>query len=83
MNEITDRPDWHEDVWDDDIVDEWRDEVMTRCEDELFDQILGDKKGLVPRLKRTRIISKECFDDVCARAPPPSCIIEKKKKNQG
>ncbi|GAB1320932.1 Manganese lipoxygenase [Madurella fahalii] len=60
MDSLTDKPNWHEKVFDDDIVDKWRQEALSQDEDDLYLQVLGGKA--IPMLERTRIISERAFD---------------------
>lgn len=67
---MTDKPDWHEKVFDDAIVAKWRKEAMEQPEDELYARILDvpprdlHKTGL-PK-PRARILSDKAFDNCIA-----------------
>ncbi|KAL2260094.1 hypothetical protein VTK26DRAFT_6015 [Humicola hyalothermophila] len=60
MDRLTDKPNWHEKVFDEEIVSKWRQEALTQDEEALHREILGGKD--LPMFKRTRIISEEAFD---------------------
>ena len=63
MDCLTDKPNWHESVFDDDIVAEWRAEVLTQPEDAIYHEITmkGDD---IPMPRRTRIVTRTAFDYV-------------------
>jgi cell pole-organizing protein PopZ len=67
---VTDKPNWHEKVFDDAIVAKWRKEAMEQPEDELYARIVGvppgdfHKAGL-PK-PRARILSDKAFDNCIA-----------------
>ncbi len=69
MDRLTDKPNWHEKVFDDAIVAKWRTEALTQSEEAVYNEILAGKN--VPMPKRTRIISAEAFDYV--RELPLTC----------
>lgn len=63
---MTDKPDWHEKVFDDTIVAKWRKEAMEQPEDELYARILnrprhGLSENELPK-PRARILSDKAFD---------------------
>ena len=62
MDRLTDKPNWHETVFDDAIVAEWRAEVLTQPEDAIFHEIVTEK--WIPMPKRTRIVTRTAFDQV-------------------
>ncbi|KAK0704572.1 hypothetical protein B0H67DRAFT_498283 [Lasiosphaeris hirsuta] len=64
MDRLTDKPNWHEKVFDDQIVARWRDEALTQPEDGIYAQIIeGRQSGKeLPMPTRTRIISPHAFD---------------------
>lgn len=62
MNNLTDKKNWHEKVFDDGIVAKWRREALEQDEDGLYDQIVDEKD--IPMPERTRIISEKAFDYV-------------------
>ncbi len=62
MDRLTDKPNWHEKVFDDTIVGKWRSEALTQPEDAVFDEIIAGKR--VPMLRRTRIMTEAAFDYV-------------------
>lgn len=64
MNQITDKPNWHEKVFDEDIVSKWRKEAMEQPEDALYAQIVdGRIPDKIPK-PRARIISETAFSYV-------------------
>ncbi len=63
MDRLTDKPNWHEKVFDDAIVAKWRTEALTQSEEAVYKEIIGGED--VPMPKRTRIISEEAFGYVC------------------
>ncbi|KAK2930715.1 Protein of unknown function DUF4246 [Fusarium oxysporum f. sp. vasinfectum] len=62
MDIFTDKPDWHKKVFDETIVQKWRDEARQQGEDGLYARILQDKLGQGPRKPRDRIITDAAFD---------------------
>ncbi|AEO69667.1 uncharacterized protein THITE_2091161 [Thermothielavioides terrestris NRRL 8126] len=60
MDRLTDKPNWHVDVFDDAIVARWRDEALSQDERPMYREILDGKE--LPMPKRTRLISPEAFD---------------------
>ena len=58
MDRLTDKPNWHEKVFSDEIVSKWRKEAMTQPEDGLYPgPTLAD---------RARVISEKAFDNCIA-----------------
>jgi hypothetical protein len=62
MDRLTDKPNWHEKVFDEGIVAKWRNEALTQPEDGIYDQIVDGKD--VPRPRRTRFMTGDVFDNV-------------------
>ncbi|KAK3339955.1 hypothetical protein B0T25DRAFT_365827 [Lasiosphaeria hispida] len=64
MDRLTDKPNWHEKLFDDQIVAKWRDEALAQPEDALYAQIIEDRHGdkELPLPTRARIISPASFD---------------------
>ena len=63
MDRLTDSPDWHEKVFDDAIVANWRSEALTQqAEEARYEEVVSDKT--IPMPKRTRIITDAAFDYV-------------------
>ncbi len=62
MDRLTDKPNWHEAVFDDAIVAGWRAEVLTQPEDAIYLEIVPVK--WLPMPKRTRIMTRTAFDYV-------------------
>ncbi|PTB75248.1 hypothetical protein M440DRAFT_1439803 [Trichoderma longibrachiatum ATCC 18648] len=64
MEKLTDKPNWHEKVFDEAIVDKWRQEARTQSENGLFARIMQGKQvysGQIP-MPQTRIVSDEAFE---------------------
>lgn len=66
MDRLTDKPDWHEKVFNDEIVSKWRNEALTQDEEGLHLEILDGKN--LPTFDRTRIISEQAFDYVLSHS---------------
>jgi hypothetical protein len=64
IDTLTDKPDWHKKVFDEVIVQKWRDEARQQSEDGLYARIMQDKLGEGPRKPRARIITDAAFDYV-------------------
>jgi hypothetical protein len=62
MDRLTDKPGWQDKVFNDGIVDKWRQEALSQNETGLYQQILGGKD--IPMPKRTRIVSEQAFNYV-------------------
>ncbi|QGI87682.1 hypothetical protein CEK25_002638 [Fusarium fujikuroi] len=62
MDTLTDKPDWHKKVFDETIVQKWRNEVRQQSEDGLYARIMQDKLEKGPRKPRDRIITDTAFD---------------------
>lgn len=62
MDRLTDKPNWHEKVFDDAIVAKWRDEALTQDEEDVYDDIVQGKK--IPMPDRSRIMTPAAFDYV-------------------
>ncbi|KAK3901763.1 hypothetical protein C8A05DRAFT_16086 [Staphylotrichum tortipilum] len=60
MDRLTDKPNWHEKVFDDVIVAKWRDEALTQDETDVYDDIVQGKN--IPMPDRSRIITPAAFD---------------------
>lgn len=64
MDKITDKPRWYEKVFDEAIVQKWREEVRQKPEDDLFKRIMQDKeRNKIPK-PHSRIISQASFEFV-------------------
>ncbi|KAH7153913.1 hypothetical protein DER46DRAFT_627874 [Fusarium sp. MPI-SDFR-AT-0072] len=61
MDASTDKPDWHRKVFDETIVQKWREEARQQSEDSLYARILQDKLGEGPRKPRDRIITDAAY----------------------
>lgn len=64
MEQITDIPNWHKEVFDKDTVRRWREEAAQQPEDELFQKIMKGKETEKIPQPRSRIISSEAFSYV-------------------
>ncbi|KAG5808941.1 hypothetical protein H9Q74_008892 [Fusarium xylarioides] len=62
MDTLTDKPDWHKEVFDETIVQKWRDEARQQSEDGLHVRVMQDKLERGPRKPRDRIITDAAFD---------------------
>ncbi|KAF9771346.1 hypothetical protein IL306_011005 [Fusarium sp. DS 682] len=62
MDTLTDKPDWHKKVFDDAIVQKWRDEARQRSEDGLYARVAQDKLEEGPPKPQSRIITDAAFD---------------------
>jgi hypothetical protein len=62
MDRLTDKPNWHEKVFDDTIVAKWRNEALTQDETAIHQEIVAGKPIPIP--KRTRLINENAFDFV-------------------
>ncbi|KAL7944157.1 hypothetical protein V8C42DRAFT_327860 [Trichoderma barbatum] len=63
MDKLTDKPNWHEKVFDEAIVQKWRQEARTQSESGLFSRIMEEKVHFhsIPQ-PQSRIISDEAFE---------------------
>jgi hypothetical protein len=66
MEKLTDKPNWHEKVFDDAIVRKWWQEARTQSENSLFARIMEGKQVSSEQIPmpQTRIISEKAFDFV-------------------
>jgi hypothetical protein len=65
MDALTDKPNWHEKVFDDTIVAKWRNEAVAHSEKDMYEEIVkGKQYRAIPMPTRTRFITKEAFDYV-------------------
>jgi hypothetical protein len=65
MDALTDKPNWHEKVFDDTIVTKWRNEAVAHSEEDMYkDIVTGTQYRPIPMPRRTRFITKEAFDYV-------------------
>lgn len=73
MDNLTDKPNWHEKVFDEAIVAKWRHEAMTQSENSLFARIMEGKwyPAHIP-LPDCRIISEAAFEFVRRITP---CLL--------
>lgn len=67
MDRLTDKPNWHEKVFDEAIVAKWRQEALSQDEQDLYSQVVGGKGVRKP--ERTRIITEKAFDYVSELNP--------------
>ncbi|KAL7930104.1 hypothetical protein V8C35DRAFT_324538 [Trichoderma chlorosporum] len=63
MDKLTEKPNWHEKVFDEAIAQKWRQEATTQSENSLYSRIVEGKLtwGEIPT-PQTRIITGEVFD---------------------
>ena len=69
MDEFTDRPDWHRQIFDDEVAAKWAAEALEIPAMDLYREVVGGRGkgrnyGLKP-LKRD-ILDQECMDWVCS-----------------
>lgn len=69
IDRLTDKPNWHEKVFNDEIVAKWRKEAMTQPEDGLFP---GPASAA-----RTKMISERAFDNCIAELRDKAKIFQK------
>lgn len=62
MDRLSDKPNWDEKVFNEDIVAKWRQEALTQDETGLYQAILSGKR--IPMPERTRIVTEQAFDYV-------------------
>lgn len=62
QDRLTDKPNWHEKVFDETIVAKWRNEALTQSEDDIHREIVAGKN--ISKPMRTRIITEAAFDYV-------------------
>ncbi|KAJ4264300.1 hypothetical protein NW762_005496 [Fusarium torreyae] len=62
MDKLTDKPDWHKKVFDETIVQKWRDEARQQPEDGLYRRILQHKNDERLPQPRSRIVTDKAFD---------------------
>jgi hypothetical protein len=71
MDALTDKPDWHNKVQDETVVDKWRQEALSQDEQELWTYIVPRsvlQNGYFRIPKRTRLISEKAFNYVSKQA---------------
>jgi hypothetical protein len=65
MDRLTDKPNWHEKVFDEEIVAKWREEALAMDEHGVYVEILGGRdQDSLPKPARTRYVTREAFDFV-------------------
>lgn len=66
MDRLTDKPNWQEKVFDEEVVSKWRSEAMEQPEDDLYAQITeGKTMRKIPMPRRVRIVEEDVFDFAC------------------
>ncbi len=71
MDKLSDKPNWYEKVFDDEIVANWRQEALTQDEEGLYATIMdGKDMSQAPKPTRIRIITERAFDYVCPMLNP-------------
>lgn len=65
MDQLTDKPNWHEKVFDEAIMQKWRQEARTQSENGLFSRIMEGTRHRenIPN-PQSRIVSEEAFEFV-------------------
>lgn len=78
MDRLTDKPDWHVKVFNDEIADKWRQEALAWPNDDLYNRIINVStwpnmnEDMLSRWFPTKpkdILNKESVDYVCASPP--------------
>jgi hypothetical protein len=64
MDTLTDKPHWHRKVFDEAVVQKWREEARQQSEEGLYARIMQDKLAEGPPKPRSRIITDAAFDYV-------------------
>jgi len=65
MDKLSDKPNWHEKIFDQAIVAKWHKEAMEQSEVALYKQITdGRRMEKIPQPTRIRLISEAAFDYV-------------------
>lgn len=65
MDDLTDKPNWYEKVFDDTIVAKWRSEATTQSEEDIYQEIVDGKRYRTTELPtRARFMNEEAFDYV-------------------
>lgn len=71
MDRLTDKPNWHEKVFNDAIVTKWRIEALAERENRMYEELLDGKE--IPMPVRTRFMDEATFDYV--RVPAAIVLI--------
>ncbi|KAL1840395.1 hypothetical protein VTJ49DRAFT_521 [Mycothermus thermophilus] len=61
MDRLTEKPNWHEKVFNDEIVAKWRQEAVNMPEEDIYNEIVGPERH-VPKPVRTRFMTEKVFD---------------------
>ena len=79
MDRLTDKPDWHQKIFDEEIVSKWTDEALALPVEPLYKQIAAEdpldlsRRGLkLPN----NILDRGCMEYVCTRALLPTVPYE-------
>ena len=64
MDQITEKDKWYDKVFDDGIVNKWREEAEMQSEESLFNRILSGKHRYRIPTPKSRIVSREAFEFV-------------------
>ncbi|KAL5610871.1 hypothetical protein FOBRF1_006988 [Fusarium oxysporum] len=71
MDNLTDKPDWHSNVFVENIVQKWRDEAREQSKENIFLRIMqGKERHRIPQ-PRSRIISERALKGCNHNHPPP------------
>ena len=70
MDRLTDKPDWHEKIFNRTIVEEWKEEALSQPEQPLWDKIIACKNIVKPKFQRilTERAFDYCIDELKAKA---------------
>jgi hypothetical protein len=79
MDRLTDKPDWHIRVFEDDVAETWKTEALAWPDEDLWNQIANYhnkpwEESWQPRRPR-HILDKECVDYVSAASLAPSAPL--------
>ncbi|KAM7217952.1 Protein of unknown function (DUF4246) domain containing protein [Rhypophila decipiens] len=73
MDRLTDKPNWHERVFNQDIVDAWIRDTFTQSEEQVYESIVYYDSKMPAR---TRIISEKAFDNSIAELRNKAAFFE-------
>ena len=77
MDQFTDKPDWHREIFDDAVVEKWAAEALEIPVRELYREIVGGRgRGRNYALKalKRNILDKDCLDYVCPEYNPHTAV---------
>lgn len=64
MDRLTDKPDWHVKVFDDEIAEKWKSEALAWPETDLWDRIAHANERRRTLQMPSNILDKECLHNV-------------------